>query len=144
MYPYSYPSTHSISGLAAGGVWEQFEVHLKIKIKWTQRYTLRPWSSKIGDTLVRGYRAYLELHLDTVIKWTAWCTPRSWSRKFGDAPGGHECVDFQPVIERPWRCTWRQLSSECGGWNRARLDEYFEAVDARCTRCWDSVHLSVN
>ena len=33
MYLYTYPSTHSISELAAGGAWEQVEVHLKMTIK---------------------------------------------------------------------------------------------------------------
>ena len=33
MYLYSYPSTHGISALAAGGAWEQFEVHLKMTIQ---------------------------------------------------------------------------------------------------------------
>jgi len=42
IYLYSYPSTHSISRLAAGSAWEQFKVHLEITIQWTQRYTPRP------------------------------------------------------------------------------------------------------
>ena len=33
MYLYSYPSTHSISGLAAGGDSEQFKVRLKMMIE---------------------------------------------------------------------------------------------------------------
>ena len=33
MYLYSYPSTHGISGQAAGGAWEQFKVRLKITIE---------------------------------------------------------------------------------------------------------------
>jgi len=44
-YLYCYPSTQGISGLAAGGAWEEFKVHLKMTIEWTQRYTPRPWSS---------------------------------------------------------------------------------------------------
>ena len=48
---YSYPSTHAISGLAAGGAWEQFEVRLKMTIDWTQRYSTRPWSSDIWNPL---------------------------------------------------------------------------------------------
>jgi len=43
MYLYGYPSTHSISRLAVRGTWEQFEVHLKMMIEWTQRYILRLW-----------------------------------------------------------------------------------------------------
>jgi len=41
VYVYSYPSTHSMTGWAAGGAWEQFKVHLKMTMKWIQRYTLR-------------------------------------------------------------------------------------------------------
>ena len=33
IYLYSCPFTHSISGLAAGGAWEHFEVRLKITIE---------------------------------------------------------------------------------------------------------------
>jgi len=33
MYLFSYPSTHGISGLAAGGALEQFEVRLKMTIE---------------------------------------------------------------------------------------------------------------
>jgi len=33
MYLYRYTSLHSISELAAGGISEQFEVHLRMKIK---------------------------------------------------------------------------------------------------------------
>jgi len=73
MYLYSYPSTHAISGLAAGGAWEQFEVHLKMTIEWTQRYTPRPWSGEFGDTFGGGNRAYLGIHLEAVIErdWTS-------------------------------------------------------------------------
>jgi len=53
VYLYSYQSTHGISGLAAGGAWEQIEVHLKMTIEWTQRYTPKLWSTEFGDA-VRG------------------------------------------------------------------------------------------
>jgi len=42
MYLYSYPSTHDISGLAAEGASEQYEVSLKMTIEWTHRYTRSP------------------------------------------------------------------------------------------------------
>jgi len=58
---------------------------------------------------------------------------------------------MEAVIERVWRCTWRQESSEIGGTlggrdranlvihfggrDRARLDEYLEPVDGRRAGC---------
>jgi hypothetical protein len=42
MHIYSYPSTHGISGLAAGGAAEQFEVHRNMMIKLTEIKYLRP------------------------------------------------------------------------------------------------------
>ena len=39
---YSYPSTHGISRLAAGGAWEHFEVRMKMTIVGTWIYTARP------------------------------------------------------------------------------------------------------
>jgi len=41
MYLYSYPSTHGISGLAAGGAWEQFEVRLKIDARVNSEISLQ-------------------------------------------------------------------------------------------------------
>ena len=42
-------------------------------------------------------------------------------------------MHFEAVIERVWRCNWRPRSSELraalGGYDRARLEEYLEAVD---------------
>jgi len=55
MHLYSYLSVHSITGLAVGGAWEQFEVSLKMRIKWTQRYTPRPWSTEFADSLGGGF-----------------------------------------------------------------------------------------
>jgi len=52
-YLYSYPSTHGISGVAAGGTWEQFEKCLRMTIKWTQRDTPRLWLSNFWDALWR-------------------------------------------------------------------------------------------
>ena len=163
MYLYSYPSTHGISGLAAGGAWEQFEVRLKMTIDWTQRYTQRPWPSEFGNAVGGRNRAYLEIHLEAMIvrTWRPWLnefggrnraslelhleavieryrrwTWRPWSTEFGDA--------LEAVIKRVWRWTWRLWSCEFGGRDRVRLDEYLEAVDGRLTGCWDSIHRLVN
>jgi len=124
MYLYSYPSTHTISGLAAGGAWEQFEVCLKMTIKWTQRYTPRPWSSDFGDALRGSNQQYLEIHLEAVIEWV-------WRY----ALGGHDRVNIQAVIERVWRCTWRPWSCELAGCNRASLEIHLEAAIERVWRC---------
>jgi len=128
MYLYSYPSTHAISGLAVGGAWEQFEVHLKMTIEWAQRYTPRPWSSDFGDSLGGGNRVYLEIHLEAVIE-------RGW----GYALGGHDGANFQAVIERVWRYTWRPRSSEfgdaLGGRDRSSLEMHWEAEMEWTQRC---------
>jgi len=132
---YSYPSTHTRSRLAVGGAWEQFKVRLKMTIKWTQRYTPRPWSSDFGDALGGGNRAYLEIHLEAVIE----C---GW----GYALGGHDRANFQAVSERVWRYTWRPKSRDfgdaLGGRDRSSLEMHLEAEmvwTQRCTwRPWSS------
>jgi len=66
---YSYPSTHSISRMTSGGVWEQFKVNQKMTIKCTQRYTWKSWSSKIADTHGSHNQVNLEMHCEAVIEW---------------------------------------------------------------------------
>jgi len=130
MYLYSYPSTHGISGLAAGCAWEQFEVRLKMIIEWTQRYTPRPWSREFGDarrgrnraglghTLGGWDRASLEMRLKAVIERLWRYTRRMWWSEFGNTLGGRNQASWkmhlQAVIERVWRYTWRPWSSEIG------------------------------
>jgi len=103
MYLCIYIATHlhAISGLAAGGAWEQFELHLKMTIEWTQRYTPRQWSSEFGDALEGGNREYLEIHLEAVIEWTQRCTWRPWLSEFGDALGGHDRARLEIRTWRP-------------------------------------------
>jgi len=117
MYLYTCPSTHAISGLAAGGACEQIEVRLKMTMVWTQRYTPRPWSSQFGDELGHRNRAYLEIHLEAVIQWTQRYNPGMWSSDFGDPPEGPD---------------------------RARLDDYLEAVNGRRPGWRHSIHQLVN
>ena len=139
MYLYSYQSTHGISGLAAGGAWEQFEVRLKMTIEWTQRYT--PGCD----------RASLEMHLEAVIKRVCRCTWRPWSCELGGCNrasleihleaviervwryvlGGHDRANSEAVIERGWRSTWRPWSCELEGCNRASLEIHLKAVIER-------------
>jgi len=125
MYLYRDLSTHGISGLPAGGAWRQFKMRLKMTIQWTLRYTLKPWSSKFGDTLGSHDR----VNLKAVMEWVWRLTWRVWSSEFE-------------------RCTWRLWSREfgdtLGGSDRARLDQYLEAVDGRCAMYWDSIHHFVN
>jgi len=130
MYLYSYPSTHGISGLAAGSAWEQFEVRLKMMIQWTERYILRPRLSDIGDALGRGDWAYMEIHLEAVIE-------RVWRC----ARAGHDRANLQALIERVCRYTCRLWLSEfgdgVGGCDRASLEIQLEAViEGNWTSMW--------
>jgi len=158
MYLYSYPSTHGISGLAAGGAWEQFEVCLKMTIKWTQRYTPRPWLSEFGDAMGDWDWLNSEMHWEAVIEWVWRCTWRPRLSELRDALWGHDqaSVEMQLETKIEWtqRYTPRPWSSEFGdvlvaGYDQARLEKYLEVVDVeavngRCARCWDSIHRLVN
>ena len=98
-------------------------------IERTLRYTLRPWSSEIGDALGGVNRVQLEIHLEAMIEWTQRCTPRSWSTEFGDAPAGHDQA-------------WRPQSSDfgdtlgCRDW--ASLEMHLKAMIVRICRLWPS------
>jgi len=67
MYLYSYPSTHSISGLPRRGAWERIEVHLRMTVEWTQRYTTMSSSSEIVDGLWGREQVIPEKHLESLI-----------------------------------------------------------------------------
>jgi hypothetical protein len=135
MFQYSYESTHAISGLAAGGAWEQLGVRLKKTIEWTQRCTGRPWSSEFRDAIGCQGRVNSEMHFHAVIEqvWRGnWrqrlselgvtlcgcdqvsfrCTWRPRLSKQRDSLRGHDwsklLMDWEAVIDsRLWRCTWR-------------------------------------
>jgi len=138
MYVYSYLSTHGISGLAARDDCRQFEVHLKMTIEWTQRYTPRPWSSELGDALGGRDGVNWGMHREAVIE------------RVGDALGDRDWVNshmhLEAVIKRVWRCNWRPRKSELrdalGGCDRASLEMHLEAEvewTERCTlRPWSS------
>jgi len=141
MYLYSYLSTHGISGLAAHGDWEQFEVRLNIMIQWTQRYTPRLWLSKFGDAIVDWDWVNSEMHWEAV-------------SEFGDAIGDQDWVNWEmhweAVIKRIWRCNWRQRLTELrdalGGRDRACLDMQLEAEIEWTQRCtvscdWPSLEM---
>ena len=76
MYLYSYPSTRGISALAAGGAWEQFEVHLEMTIQCSQIYYLGPQLSEVGDNLRGRVPVNLEMHSEIVIECICRCTWR--------------------------------------------------------------------
>jgi len=110
MYLHSYPSTHSISRLAADGAWEQFVVHLQMVIKGIPRRTWKPWRSEFGDTIAGQDPANLEAvieYLGTHTSWPWWC-------KLGDhywttlvmLVGGRDNVNLEAEIEWVLRCTW--------------------------------------
>jgi len=123
MYLYSYPSTHSISGLAAGSAWEQFEVRRKMTIEWTQICTWWPWLSEIGYAFGGPDSASWEMNLGghnhvnfkAVIEWLGICTVSQWLHEFGYALGGHNRATSKAMIELGWECpseaiflqTWR-------------------------------------
>jgi len=68
MYIYSYPSTHSISGLAADGAWEQFEVCLRMAVELSERYALRLGASEYRATFGGRNQVDLEIALNAVIE----------------------------------------------------------------------------
>jgi len=135
---YSYPSTHGISGLAAGGAWERFMVRLKMTIEWNQRSTWRPWLSKFGETLEGRDQVNSVMHLEAVIEWVWGCTWRPWLRDFGDEFGGRDWVTqrctWRPSSSWTQRCTWRLWSSKFG-----HAFGGHDRVTQRCTwRPWSS------
>jgi hypothetical protein len=148
MYLYSYPSTDGIYGLAAGGASEQFEVRLKMTIKWTRGDTPGPWSNQFGDALWRPWlselgdvfggrdRATLMMRLQSIIgrvlrySWTL-CTS-----VFGNALGGRDRASLEMPLEAAikgvCRCNWKPRSSDfedtVGGCDRARLEMHLQAM----------------
>jgi len=100
IYLYSYPSTLGISALASGGAWEQFQVHLKITIQWTEIFDLGPWSIQFGDTLRDYDRVNLEMHSEIVIEQVRRCTWRPWLCELGDSNRATSEIHLQAVIER--------------------------------------------
>jgi len=122
-----YLSTHSISGLAAGGDCQQFEVRLKVTIEWTST----------SGTPVSPYtrRRSLTMDLEAVIERVERCTWGPRSSEFGDALGGRDRSNLEAVIKRVWRCTWRPWSCELGGRNWASLEIHLEVVIERVWRC---------
>jgi len=119
MYLYSYLSTHGISGLAARGECQQFEVRLKMTIEWTQRYTPRPWSSEFGDALVAGYDcARLEEYLEVVdLEAVDGRRARCWDsihRVVNSKPW--ECDEVSSPLQLLWRTGWwRSIVGEVHG-----------------------------
>jgi len=137
MYLYRYPSKHGISGLAAGGAWEQFEGRQEMMIKWTRRYTPRLRSSEFGDVLEGSNSVYLEIYIEAVIERVSRYTwrpstselkdalPRPWSSEFGDAVGGSNRasleIHLEAVIE--WAGRWT-----CWPWLSEFEDMHLEAM----------------
>jgi len=104
MYLYSYPSTHGLSGLTAGSSWEQFVMHLKMMMMWTQICIWRPWESEFGghdhvnwETVIE---CFLRCHWEAIIMPT-W---RLEKREFGYTHGGHDWLSwvmyYEAVIKR--------------------------------------------
>jgi len=100
MYLYSYPSIYDISGLTAGGAWEQCEVCLKMTIRWPQRYTPRSWFRVFGNALGGGNRAHCEIHLNAVIEQVSRCTWRPWSCELGGRNRASVRIHLEDMIVR--------------------------------------------
>jgi len=64
MYLDCYPSTDGISGLAAAGGWEPFNVRWTMTIERPPRYTPWPWSNEYGDEHGGGNWDDLHIHSD--------------------------------------------------------------------------------
>jgi len=120
LYVYSYPSTDGISGLAADSASEQFKVHLKMIIEWTEWCTWRWWLNQLGDAWVRWYLSQFgghewvswEKHCKALIKWVWGCTWRPWWCNLGGHDWtslemlleGHNRANLDSVVKQVWRC----------------------------------------
>jgi len=93
IYLYHFPTTHRISGLAIGCAWEEFEVHLKMMINYTQSYTWRWLIWELRDTIGGPNRVRIER-----------CTERPMWTDFRDSLGGHNrsCLEMhlKAIIEQ--------------------------------------------
>jgi len=142
----SCPSTHGISGLAADGASEQFEVRLKMTIQWTQRYTPRPWSSKFEDAI--GDRDWVnsEMHWEAIIERVLICTWSPRPSELKQALWGRDqaCLEMQLETEIEWtqRYTWRPWSSELTDTlrdrNQASMEIHLEAMIVLTWTQWSS------
>jgi hypothetical protein len=82
MYLYSYLSTHGISGLAACGDCQQFEVGLKMTIELT--------STSVTHESPYTHRRSLTMYLEAMFERVEKCTWRPKSSQLRDALGGPE------------------------------------------------------
>ena len=112
---------------------ESFEMHLEVVIRCFWRYTWTPWSSKLAGC----DRASMEIHMDAVMEGVCRCTSRLQSSELRDALWNRDKVNWrltwrpwscelaghnrasleihlEAMMERVWRCTGRQWSSEIG------------------------------
>jgi len=143
MYLYSYPSTHGISGLAAGGACEQFKVRLKITLEWTHWSTPRPWSSQFGDAIADLDWVNSEMHCGAVMEWVWRCAWRPRSSELRDALRGGDrgSLEMHLEAEVKWTqwCTLRPWTSESGDafrdQGRVNSEMHCEAVIERVWRC---------
>jgi len=138
MYLYSYRSAHVISGLAAGGAWEQFEGRLKMTIKWTERNTCTWWLCELRNARGGCNRDSLEMHLDAEIMMNSemhleamidWVWRCIWRPQSCNSE-----MHMDTVIERVWRWTWRPTSFN----SEMHLEAVIERVWRCARRSWSS------
>jgi len=139
MYQYRYPTTHSISGLAAGAGREQVEVLLNMMIESTERYTPKWWSSEFRDTPCGRDRLNSEMHWEAVIEWTqrANWRPRSsvFGYNFGDRDGVKSGMYCEVMMKPAWICTWRPwlcvVGAALGDCDEASLEIHLHSMMER-------------
>jgi len=115
-----YNRRHTLKMYLIKRVWDELwdwdrlnsEMHLEAVIErvWIGTWRLR--LSELRDALGGHDWANLDMHSETKIDWTQRCPWRPGSSEFGDALGGPHRAKPQAVIERIWRYTKRQRSSE--------------------------------
>jgi len=159
MYLYSYLSRYGISGLAARGDWEKFEMRLRMTIEWTQRYTLRPWLSKFWHALGGLDRVNSDMHsklwsresfggrdpvnsemrCEAEIDWTHRCTCGPLWGKCGDELCGCDGASLEMHLWRPWSSEQRDALRGC---YRASVEMHLQAMIDRDRR-WSLCKLSM-
>jgi len=160
---YSYLSTQGISGLAARGDCQQFEVCLKMTTNMYSlsliprplpldqhtpavthwRWTWRPWSSEFGDAIGDRDWVYSEMHWEAVIESVWRCTVTQWWSQRGDTLWSLDWVSlemhFEALIEWVGRCTLRPWLREFGdalrGHDQASLEMQLDTEIEWMERC---------
>jgi len=134
--------THGISRLAAGDACEQFQVHIKLSILWTQRCSRRPWLSYIGDALGGPDWVNLEIPFEAVIQCVRKCTWRLRVNQLGGCDRACLLIHLEAMIERTGRLWLIMFADTLWGCNGVYFDIQFEAMLDWRMRCTPSLSSS--